>query len=55
MGILSTILVGGLAIGGYKYFEEEDFKETVNDKVGEAWNYTKTKLNDVKNKVFKKH
>ena len=54
MGIIGTILVGGLAIGGYKYFKEEDFKESVNEKAGEVWGGVKEKAGEVKNKIFKK-
>ena len=54
MGILSVILTGGLAIGGYKYFKEEDFKNEVNTKVGITWEWTKDNVSNIKNKIFKK-
>ena len=55
MNILSMILVGGLAIGVYKYFKEKDFKESVNEKVSAGWDFTKEKVGDIKRKIFKKN
>lgn len=37
MGLLSAIAVATLAIGGYKYFKEEDFKEKVNENVKKGY------------------
>ena len=54
MNIISMILTSGLAIGGYKYFKEKDFKNEVNEKIGIAWEWTKDTVGNIKDKVFKK-
>ncbi len=37
MSLLSAIAVATLAIGGYKYFKEDKFKETVNENLKKGY------------------
>ncbi len=52
MNIISIITIGALAIGGYKYFKEENFHKKVNDTVTNVSNAIKETAGNIKEKVF---